>query len=193
MSMATDTTLLQPTLQTARLVLRPFSLSDAFAVRTLAGQWEIADTTLTVPHPYPDGAAELWIAAHSTGYLAGTQATFAIEERDTHELAGAIGLHIEQRHSLAELGYWIGLPFWGRGYATEAAAAIVAFGFDTLRLHRIQARHFVRNPASGRVMLKIGMSYEGTLRQAMRKWDRFEDVAVYSILARDGNRGAANE
>src|SRR5687767_15684328 len=105
MSIAADTSLLQPSLHTARLVLRPFRLSDAFDVRTLAGDWQIADTTLTVPHPYPDGTAELWIATHATGFLAGTQATFAVEERSTQKLVGAVGLHIEARHSLAELGY----------------------------------------------------------------------------------------
>ena len=160
MSLATDISLQQPTLETARLVLRPFRLSDAFDVRTLAGQWEIADTTLTVPHPYPDGTAELWIATHATGFLAGTQATFAVEERSTRTLVGAVGLHIEARHSLAELGYWIGVPFWGRGYATEAARATVEFGLHTLRLNRIQARLFARNPASGRVMTKVGMSFD---------------------------------
>ena len=185
MSTATDMMLTQPSLTTERLVLRPFRISDAFDVRTLAGEWAIADTTLTVPHPYPDGTAELWIATHATGFLAGTQATFAIEERDTQTLIGAVGLHIEPRHSLAELGYWIGVPYWGRGYATEAARAVVEFGLHTMRLNRIQARHFVRNPASGRVMIKVGMSLEGTLRQAMRKWDRFEDVAVYAILCDD--------
>ena len=185
MSIAADTSLLQPSLHTARLVLRPFRLSDAGDVRTLAGEWEIADTTLTVPHPYPDGTAELWIATHATGFLAGTQATFAIEERSTQRLVGAVGLHIEARHSLAELGYWIGVPFWGRGFATEAARAVVDFALHTLCVNRIQARHFVRNPASGRVLTKVGMKFEGTLRQSLRKWGRFEDVAVYSILADD--------
>jgi ribosomal-protein-alanine N-acetyltransferase len=185
MTITADTTLSQPSLTTERLLLRPFRLSDAFDVRTLAGEWAIADTTLTVPHPYPDGTAELWIATHATGFLAGKQATFAIEERATQTLVGAVGLHIEARHSFAELGYWIGVPYWGRGYATEAARAVVEFGLHTLGLNRIQARHFVRNPASGRVMAKLGMSLEGTLRQSMRKWDRFEDVAIYSILAGD--------
>jgi ribosomal-protein-alanine N-acetyltransferase len=193
MTVTADAALQQPTLETERLLLRPFRLSDASDVRRLAGAFEIADTTLTIPHPYPEGTAELWIATHATGFLARTQATFAIEERATRTLAGAIGLHIEPRHSIAELGYWIGLPFWGQGYATEAGRSIVAFGFTTLALNRIQARHFARNPASGSVMRKLGMSCEGTLRQAMKKWDRFEDVVMFSVLASEAHYEATHE
>jgi [ribosomal protein S5]-alanine N-acetyltransferase len=71
---------------------------------------------------------------------------------------------------------------WGCGYATEAVRALVSYGFTELRLNRIQGRHLIRNPASGRVMQKIGMSYEGTFRQSIRKWDLYEDLAMYSIL-----------
>jgi RimJ/RimL family protein N-acetyltransferase len=86
-------------------------------------------------------------------------------------------------HARAELGYWIGVPFWNRGYCTEATRALVDLGFRSLGLHRIQARHLTRNPASGRVMLTLGMRMEGINRDAMRKHGRFEDLAVYAILA----------
>lgn len=171
----------QPLIRTARLLLRPFSPDDAAAVQHLAGAREIADTTLNVPHPYPDGAAEEWIASHSSAFEAQQLAVYAITTAD--DLLGAVGLVLEPQHSLAELGYWVGTPYWGHGYATEAARALVAFGFAQLELNRIQARHFVRNPSSGRVMQKLGMRFEGILRQAIRKWDRFEDVALYALLA----------
>jgi [ribosomal protein S5]-alanine N-acetyltransferase len=182
-----DLSLEQPTLTTERLILRPFEPADAPAVRTLAGTREIADTTLHVPHPYPEGAAEQWIATHATRFTAGTLATYAIVGHESSEVVGAVGLAIEPQHALAELGYWVGVPFWGRGYATEAARALVSFGFNAYQLHRVQARHMVRNPASGRVMQKLGMRYEGTHRDAVRKWDRFEDIAVYAVLAADWN------
>jgi [ribosomal protein S5]-alanine N-acetyltransferase len=168
-------------------VLRPFTRADAPAVQSLAGAWEIANTTSHVPHPYPDGAAEQWIASHAPGFAAGTQATYAIVGQQVEALVGAVGLTIEPQHALAELGYWIGVPFWGRGYATEAARALLGFGFSAFRFHRIQARHLVRNPASGRVLQKLGMMHEGTLREATRKWERFEDVAIYAILAAEWN------
>jgi ribosomal-protein-alanine N-acetyltransferase len=175
----------QPTLRTERLVLRPFSTADAPTVKELAGAREIASTTLNVPHPYEDGMAETWIGTHAPGYDAGELATFAVALQGGDDLIGAIGLTIVAEHDRAELGYWIGVPYWNRGYAGEAAVEMLRFGFEELELNRIYAVHLVRNPASGRVMEKAGMRYEGTLRQHVRKWDAFEDLAWYGILAAD--------
>jgi [ribosomal protein S5]-alanine N-acetyltransferase len=181
----------QPTLAGARLDLRPFSMSDAPAVQLLAGAREVAASTLTIPHPYPDGEAERWIGTHARAYEEGSHASFAVIERATDGLVGAAGLAISAQHGRAELGYWIGVPFWNQGYATEAAGLVVDFGFEGLRLNRIFAHHFVRNPASGRVMQKIGMRHEGRLRQHIRRWGRFEDVDEYGVLAGEWGRPAA--
>lgn len=174
-----------PELHTERLRLRAFTAGDAADVRRLAGAFEIAGTTQNVPHPYPEGAAEQWIAGLSPAWASGAGITWAIAARDAGELVGAIGLRLTPEHAMAELGYWIGVPHWGRGYATEAGATVLDFGFGTLGLNRIQARHLVRNPASGRVMAKLGMRYEGRLRQAAQKNDRFEDLELYARLAGD--------
>lgn len=173
----------QPMLETERLILRPFTLTDAPRVQALAGAPEIASTTLTVPHPYEDGMTEAWIETHATAFEARSQAIFGIVLRETSELVGAMGLRIHEEHANAELGYWIGVPYWNRGYASEAARSVIRFGFENLGLHRVYATHFVRNPASGRVMQKAGMQYEATLRQHVRKGDGFEDLAYYGILA----------
>jgi RimJ/RimL family protein N-acetyltransferase len=162
-------------------MLRPFRPDDAPSITRLAGDRAIADTTLTVPHPYPPGAAEAWIAHHAPGWSLGREAVFAITD-PTGGLVGAIGLVVTPEHRRGELGYWVGRPFWNRGYATSAARAVMAFGFAELGLHRIQAMHLVRNPASGRVLVKAGMEYEGTLRHYLVKWDTPEDVAVYGIV-----------
>lgn len=175
----------QPTLLTPRLSLRPFEHADGPRVQRLAGDWKIADTTALMPHPYPDGAAEAWIASLPAGFEARTSATFAVTLRADGSLIGATGLRIEATHARADLGYWIGVPFWGQGYATEAARALVDYGFRSLLLNRIQAEYFVRNPASGRVLAKVGMVPEGIHREYHRKWDVFEDVAVCAVLARD--------
>jgi len=175
----------QPTLTTERLLLRPFDAADAPTVQKLAGDRAIADTTLAIPHPYPDGVAEQWIATHASDYAAGIQAAFAITLRPEGALVGAIGLLVSRVHLRAELGYWIAVSFWRRGFATEAGRAVLAFGFDVLRLHRIQAHYFTRNPASGRVLQKLGMQLEGIHRHAVRKWDTPEDLAEYAILATD--------
>lgn len=175
----------QPTLETARLILRPFTVTDAPVVQRLAGAFEVADTTLNIPHPYPEGAAREWIATHGDNFAEGSAVTFAIVVRETDEVAGAVSLGISQRHRRAEMGYWLGVPYWNRGYMTEAAGALLAYGFGTLKLHRIYARHFTRNPASGRVLEKVGMAHEGTQREHVQKGDRFEDLANYGLLRRE--------
>lgn len=172
----------QPTLDTERLTLRPFTADDAFEVERLAGQREIADTTLNIPHPYPHGGAAKWIALHAPAWIGGTGATFAVVSKENARLVGAIGLMIEREHRRAELGYWIAVGNWNRGYATEAGRRVIAFGFETLGLHRIHARHLLRNPASGRVMEKLGMQLEGVHRDSVIKWDRYESLAVYAVL-----------
>jgi ribosomal-protein-alanine N-acetyltransferase len=175
----------QPVLKTARLLLRPFELSDAADVKRLAGAREVAEMTLTIPHPYGDGVAEEWIQTNQADFENQKAVNFAIILHKTSELCGAIGLILQPKHSHAELGYWIGVPYWNHGYATEASIAVVNFGFAELNLQRIYAQHFPRNPASGRILQKIGMVHEGCLRQHLRKWDHFEDVICYAILRKD--------
>ena len=173
----------QPTLVTLRLRLRPFAFTDALQVQRLAGARAVAATTLTIPHPYPDDAAATWIGTHATAWASGRGAHYAVTDAANGTLVGAVSLALTPVHGGAELGYWIGEPAWGRGYATEAAAALCAYAFAKLGVHRIQARHFTGNQASGRVMQKLGMRREGILRGAVRKADRFEDLALYAVLA----------
>ena len=180
----------RPTLETERLLLRPFEPSDAWDVQRLAGDRAIADTTLNVPHPYEDGMAEEWISTHQPGFEAGKLANFAIVLRASGELIGAIGLRIVRRFERAVLGYWIGRPYWGNGYCTEAGRAILEHGFGTLKLNRIHASHLTRNPASGRVMRKLGMAHEGRARQHVRRWDAFEDLEFYGILKAEWQEAA---
>ncbi|RYG75335.1 N-acetyltransferase [bacterium] len=172
-------------LETPRLLLRPFELSDAPAVQRLAGAIEIARVTLNVPHPYEDGMAEQWIERQQRPENRAHTSNFAITQRENSELCGCIGLSVNQKQSQAELGYWIGVPFWNLGYGTEAARAIIGFAFETLQLERVQARHLDINPASGRVMQKIGMQFEGISRKGARKGNTFYDLAHYAILRED--------
>jgi len=168
----------RPTLHTKRLTLRPFEPSDAPAVQQLCGAYEIALNTLLIPHPYPDGAAEEWISKQQAAFDEDKIVNFAI---DDGELTGAMGL-VLKGDGVAEIGYWIGVPFWGRGYASEAAAEVIRYGFEERGLMRIFAMHYSRNPASGRVLQKVGMRYEGTLRQHRKKWDEYVDLVCYGLL-----------
>ena len=174
-----------PVLQTDRLILRPYTTADAPDVQTLAGQPEVALMTIHIPYPYPDGAAEAWIATHAAGFFQGTSFIFAITRKADGVLMGGISLMADRENGTAELGYWLGIPFWNQGYATEAAEAAVAYGFETLGLRRIYARYFRHNPASGRVMRKLGMIFEGRNRQAQRRAGRVADEECYGLLAED--------
>jgi ribosomal-protein-alanine N-acetyltransferase len=181
----------QPELITSRLLLRPFTVEDAPAVAHYCGDRDIARMTASIPHPYDESMALEWIAGHQLAFKQGQAATFAVTGRENGELVGAIGIHINKPHRSAETGYWIGKPFWNRGYATEALKAVIAYGFERAQLHRIFARHMTKNPASGRVMQKAGMSYEGILRESLYRDDAYEDAAVYSILASEYRAGGS--
>jgi RimJ/RimL family protein N-acetyltransferase len=173
-------------ISTARLLLRLFRPEDAADLERLAGAREIADTTISIPHPYEPWFATAWIGRHREEFARGKAARFAVCLEPGGELIGAVELRdIDREHLQAELSFWVGRAWWGRGYATEAATAVLAYAFDALALNRIYAHHMVRNPASGAVLRKIGMRREGILRQRVRKWGVFEDVALWAILRAD--------
>ncbi len=167
-----------PTFRTARLTLRPFTVDDAPAVQRLASEYEVALNTLMIPHPYPEGTAEQWIATHVGDFEENRIHHFAL---DAGKLIGAMALVMKDA-GMAEIGYWIGVPYWGRGFATEAATEVVRYGFEDLGLRRVYAGCFTRNAPSGRVLQKVGMQYEGTLRRHQLKWGEPLDIAFYGIL-----------
>ncbi len=177
-----------PTLMSDRLILRPFTTDDAGRIHDLLNTPEISDTTLNVPYPYPDGAAKGWIGTHAQAAADGKGWTWAITRRSDDVLMGAIGIDVVVEHQRGALGYWLGVPFWSQGYMSEAARAVVTFGFDTLGLHRIEAACLTRNPASARVMEKAGLVYESTARDFILKHGIFEDLATYALLSGDPPR-----
>ena len=173
----------RPALRTARLVLNAFALEDAADVQRLAGARQIADTTLAIPHPYQLKDAVAWIQRQSGERAPDDGVNFAVRLGATGQLIGCIGLRdIDRQHQHAELGFWIGVEWWGQGYAREAARAVIQFGFESLGLHRISAHHLTRNPASGRVLEAVGLQREGILRQRVQKWGVYEDVVLYAAL-----------
>lgn len=173
----------RPSFETERLILRPFQLSDAKTVQHLAGNKEITSRTGMIPYPYPDGLAESWIQGHPTGFANGTEVVCAITLKGNGELVGCMSLAgISKKHQKGEIAYWVAVDHWGKGYCTEAGQVLVKYAFEQLKLNKITSRHKVTNPASGKVMQKLGMSYEGTLRQEMFSEGVFVDLAVYGLL-----------
>ena len=184
-----ETVALRPTLETDRLILRPFDLADSEVVQLLAGDRAIADTTSSVPHPYEDGAAEVWISKHQEMFEQGKELDLAIVRKRGGCLLGAISLMGISPGHQAELGYWIGKPHWNQGFCTEAARALLRYAFENMGLERVHACHFARNPASGHVMENIGMRREGCRRQHVKKWGIPEDIVLYGLLRREWEAG----
>ena len=179
-----------PELQTPRLRLRPFTAADAAEVRRQAGDARVAAMASAIPHPYPEGAAEAWIASHGPLWQARREAHFALVLRAAADgpedsaapqtLVGAIALlGIDWHDAGAEIGYWVGVEHWGRGYASEAARRLVAHAHEDLGLTRIVGRCRAGNPASARVLEKAGLRLEGRLRLHQRVDGGFDDVLVY--------------
>lgn len=177
-----------PVIETPRLVLRGFEASDAEAVARLAGDRAIAEMTLRLPHPYRVEDAREWIAVLAGASAREESITWAATLRESGELIGAVGLELnlaEYARHRAELGYWIGRPYWGRGYATEAGRAVLRHAFETMGLRRVYATHFAKNPASGRVLEKLGMRREGVMRGYVVKWGEVLDGVIMAILRED--------
>jgi RimJ/RimL family protein N-acetyltransferase len=144
-----------PVLETKRLALRAPRLEDAKTVATLANDRRIAENTARIPHPYKMSDAESFIASASkTG-----EAVFLITLRDK-SIIGACGI-VFHDDDAPELGFWLGLPYWGQGYATEALHAVIDYAFTDLSHEALQAGARVTNPASRRVLEKCGFQWTG--------------------------------
>ena len=174
----------RPTLQTQRLRIRPYTTHDIPELVRLVGSREVAATTLRIAHPYTERDAHAFLELAEEPDKLWLAITLRADDRQI----GGIGLRINHDQQNAELGYWLGVPYWGRGYATEAAREMLRYGFEDLGLHRIFASHFAHNPASGRILTKIGMRHEGCQREHIRKWDEFVDSELYGILRQEWER-----
>jgi [ribosomal protein S5]-alanine N-acetyltransferase len=170
-------------LETARLRLRSFVVEDAAELQRLVSDWEIAKTTLSIPYPYPDGLAEKWIASHETLRASGEEFVFAVVRKADDLLVGCTSVRPVAK--LDNIGYWIGRPYWGNGYATEAAHAVMAFAFKSIGLEQLTATHLTANPASGRVLQKLGMRHVGSLRVAHTIRDEMHDLERYLLRRSD--------
>ena len=174
-----------PTLETERLVLRPLRRSDAPVLFKQINDPAIAANTLGIPHPFPYEEVLPYIERNLERTATGEYTPFAIVLKDLQIFIGYTRLTAEGDQRRAELAYWLGQSYWGKGYITEAAGRLVRFGFERLNLNRVFAFSFAENIASQRVMEKLGMTYEGTWRRDVMKNGQFKDVAFYGLLRGD--------
>lgn len=137
-------------IKTRRLVLRALGPRDAPEMARYAGDWDVARMTARIPYPYSEALAEQWMDNLEPGEDVRAVTLGGV-------LIGAVG-YMPQPDGAAEIGYWIGKPWWGNGYATEAARALVRYCFTKGGYTRLTCAHFVDNPASGRVIRKLGFT-----------------------------------
>lgn len=181
---------MQPILVSERLRLRPYDMADASDVQRLAGERDVAVPTLGIPHPYPEGAAEQWISGHQKLFESGRGVTYAVTLSRTSQLLGAVSLlDLSGKHFRAEVGYWVGLEYWGAGYCTEALCRLMAFAEDHFHTTRFVGRCLSTNVASARVLVKGGFVPEG--RQVGHVWSegRFEDMLLFGRCCKQRGAG----
>lgn len=175
------------TVRTARLVLRPLAEADLADVTRLAGDWDVASMTARIPYPYTLADARQWLDGLEEG-----EVVCAIERSDDRALVGVTGYmpaeHAAGEPDSAEIGYWIGKPYWGNGYATEASRALIDFCFARHGYRKLTCCHFTDNPASGRVIAKLGFEPVGTCARWCEA-RRIESPAAHYVLERPGRFG----
>ncbi len=172
----------QPQLIGEGLRLRALCLTDAPAIQRLAGDQRIADTTANIPHPYPDGEAERWLASVAADTEAGTKLAYAITVADSGELAGCVSF-MDIADGEAEIGYWVAVPYWGRGIATRAVRSLLDYGLGDMGLRRVHARVLSRNEASGKVLLNLGFTHLGNQPTTCGYRQQEEPCDYYELLA----------
>ncbi len=175
-------------LETARLLLSPPRVADIPAIVELANNPNIAKNVFHLPYPYREKDAVFWINMAYQGLKEESRFIFALRLKPDDDFIGGMGLTLAKAHHRAEMGYWVGEPYWNKGYASEAAAAVLQFGFEQLKLNKINATHLDTNPASGKVMTKNGMIREGVLKEHMWKDGAFKTLVQYAMLRNDFQR-----
>lgn len=171
-----------PTVTTERLRLRKLRIEDIDAVFAYAADPEVSRYTLWPAH-YSSAESKAYIKAVLDHYAVGDVAVWALERSADGVCIGTGGfVSWRPTHRRAEIGYALARAYWGCGYGTEVARAFIAFGFDRLQCHRIEALCMPGNIASWRVMEKAGMRLEGTLRGYAQIDGRPQDMRVYAIL-----------
>lgn len=174
-----------PTLETPRLFLRPMKMSDCQDVFAYSRDPEVARHVLWDAHQ-TIGQSRAYLRYILRQYRNGEPSSYGIVLKETNHLIGTIGfMWVNTENRSTEVGYSLSRSHWNQGLMTEALRAVIELAFDVMKLHRVEAQHETDNPASGRVMLKVGMRREGTMRGRIFNKGRYVDVDVYGILKED--------
>ncbi len=170
-------------LETERLLLRPPAARDGATITVFLADYDIAKNTGRVPYPYRRADADAFIADCAKKRKKETGYSFVIARKPDLYCLGVIGIRLED--GIFELGYWLGKPYWGAGTATEAGIAVLRFAFGELGVEKITAGHMVDNPASGRVLAKLGFVQTGTEERHSKARGRMV-LCHLCVVTRDG-------
>lgn len=173
-----------PNLYTRRLHLRKLSFKDIPYVKKYANNKTISDNILNIKLPYSIEDTISWMNSSLEGFKNKSRYSFAISFKNSsnNEFIGVISLVVNKEHCLAQMAYWIGEPFWGKGITTEATEEVVKFGFEVLRLNKIYATCFEKNEISAKILRKCGMVKEGVLKKHYKPAGVYANLCHYGIL-----------
>jgi len=173
------------TLETERLILRPPKMEDAWDMKTLLQERDISENIDAIPYPYPDEMAQRQLREaiqhldDEDGYY------FMITLKSSGELMGAVYSYHRPVHLNTTLTYWLGKPYRGNKYISEAVSSVMKYGFEADKFHRIWAMVYADNDAASQILKKVGMKHEGVLREHIYDGDGFRDVEYYGMLRKE--------
>ena len=169
-------------LATERLLLRKFKMSDAQFIANLLKEKEVAATTLMLPFPCSVKKAEKMIAEFHEEEQYQKATRWAIVLKETNEVMGGLRLAPNMAFNSAEIGFWLGRPYWRNGYILEAAKKVMEFAFDKMGINRLEAHAMQENLASIELLMKLGFSKEGYHPELVIKWGLYKDVITFGLL-----------
>lgn len=175
-----------PMLETKRLILRKMEMNDATRMFDyLCSDHRVMDNLIKGPHKTISETINR-VTEITKQYESVKFCYWGIVLKESGELVGTIDLYnIDEDTENCEVGYDLGFNWWNQGYGTEALYAVVEFAFRIMNIHKISATHGIDNPASGKIMSKVGMEREGIIRHMTRKNNKYKDCAIYGILQQD--------
>lgn len=173
-------------LEGKRVLLRPLETEDAKSLQENINDPDIYKYTLTIPHPYEMSHAEWWINETQKRINEKKAYELGIELKETGKIIGGMGIcRIDAAKDSAEVGYWLGKDYWGKGIATEALDLLICFAFNELKLHRLYANTFIDNIGSQRVLEKAGFAREGRRKDAVKKDGKYYDDFLFGLVIDD--------
>jgi [ribosomal protein S5]-alanine N-acetyltransferase len=169
-------------IKTKRLILRPLQRSDALLLAKYANDRTIYRNTLRMPYPYTLKQANQWINKNLANYKKRNSNYYSFVIEFEGKFAGALGIDSIIRGHKAELGYWLGRPYWGKGFMTEAVKEATNFAFKKYKLKRVYAWTFTWNKASQNVLKKAGFKFEGVAKKNVKKKGKYLDDYLFAKI-----------